>query len=229
MVRKQHYWQGIYNYTPNQIMLPREQPWKLPKLQRKGPTSDIDHCMTARCVVHDLCSTVLHAIQNWLRSNINFSSRQQNKIPNHNRNKNHHFSGHQTLPVLPLQNQNFRQILSQKVGLDFSAFSLDQDAMHFQLAFRIRAFLESNSEFFWSAFSYFLGQVHVSFKVILWMISSFTPHSSVFNDKIKHIREKIRPNQHHLSFHTCTVIGWKPQFFSKMFRDWRNFNDFFQR
>ena len=60
---------------------------------------------------------------------MNFSSRQQNKIPNHNRNKNHHFSGHQTLPVLPLQNQNFRQILSQKVGLEFSAFSLDQDAI----------------------------------------------------------------------------------------------------
>ena len=104
------------------------QPWKLPKLQRKGPTY-IDHCMTARCVVHNLCSTVLHAIQNWLGSNINFSSRQQNKIQNHNRNKNHHFSGHQTLPVLPLQNQNFRQILSQKVGLEFSAFSLDQDAI----------------------------------------------------------------------------------------------------
>ena len=134
--------------------------------------------MTARCVVHDLCSTVLHAIQIWLGSNINFSSRQQNKIPNHNRNKNHHFSSHQNLPVLPLQNQNFRQILSQKVGLEFSAFSLDQDAIfnsHFATSVS-----ESNSEFFWSAFSYFLGRVHVSFKVILWMISNFTPHSSVF-------------------------------------------------
>ena len=137
--------------------------------------------MTARCIVHDLCSTVLHAIQNWLGSNRNFSSCQQNKIPNHNHNRNHHFSGHQTFPVLPLQNQNFRQILSQKWG--WNSLLSRSIKMPFSTRISLRAFLESNSEFFWSAFSYFLGRVHVSFKVILWMISSCTPHSSVFKIK----------------------------------------------
>ena len=127
----------------------------------------------------------LHAIQNlqnWLESNINFPTRQQNKIPNYNHNQNDHFLGHQTLPLLPLQNQNFRQILSQKVRPKFSVLSLNQDAI-FQLAVLLKAFLESNSWIFRTCnFALFWSGTHV-FQGDFVNYIKFLLHNQAFHDK----------------------------------------------
>ena len=75
------------------------------------------------------CPVTERPILRVVHYNMNFASCQQNKIPNPNHNQNNHFSGHQTPPVLPLQHQNFHQILSQTLGLKLSVCAAVEDAI----------------------------------------------------------------------------------------------------
>ena len=73
--------------------------------------------------------------------------------------------------------------------------------------------------------SHFFGQVHMSFKVILWIISSL--YSTIKRFMIRKIkRQKIRPNQHKLNFSRVHCDWMKTAIF---FSNLGNFNDFYQR
>ena len=199
-------------------MLPCEQPWKLPKLQRVHRSLHDRLLYMNRVALH--CTLfIIDSVVIWifyLASIIKFRTVIIIKMSISQANKLFLFS--------PFKIRIFVRFWAKKWGWN-SQFSCSIKTP-FSTRSSLRVVQESNSEFSGSVFSHFLGRVHVSFMVILWMISSFYSTIKCFYGK-KTYKEKNETQSTSSKLFVRVLWLNKTAIFSKMFRDWRNFNNFF--